>query len=56
MRQISSFVAFVFIVAAVAGWMAATGTRANTYTVNAPDDFLGRYPIGGGLYTVPLVF
>jgi hypothetical protein len=56
MRQISSFAAAALIVAAVAGWVAATSTRANTYTVNAPDDFPGRYPIGGGLYTVPLVF
>ena len=52
MREVSSFVAFVLIVAVVAGLVAATTTRAST--VKALDDFPGRYAIGGP--TLPIVF
>jgi hypothetical protein len=52
MRQVTTLVIFVVIVAAVAGWLAATTTSADT--VRAADDFLGRYSIGGP--TLPIVF
>ena len=52
MRQISSLVSTALIVATIAGWAAVTVTRAQ---ITNPDDFLGRYSIGGGP-SLPIVF
>ena len=52
MRQITSFAAAAFIVAAIAGWVAASNTSAGT--VKAGEDFPGRYSIGAP--ALPIIF